>query len=52
MGLGAGAILQVVGVLYRAVARETAGSVWTPLNALGVAAGLLVMYATGLLVAA
>ena len=51
MGLGAGAILQVVGVLYRAVARETGGSVWTPLNALGVGAGLVVMYGTGLLVA-
>ena len=51
MGLGAGAILQVVGVLYRAVAREAGERVWTPLNAMGVAAGLLVMYGTGLLVA-
>jgi zinc transporter ZupT len=51
MGLGAGAILQVVGVLYRAVAREAGEQVWTPLNAMGVAAGLLVMYGTGLLVA-
>ncbi len=52
LGVGAGAILQVVGVLYRAVARQAGGTVWTPLNALGVAAGIAVMYATGLLVAA
>jgi zinc transporter ZupT len=52
LGVGAGAILQVVGVLYRAVARQAGGAVWTPLNALGVAAGIAVMYATGLLVAA
>jgi len=51
MGVGAGAILQVVGVLYRVVARETDGRLWTPLNSLGVAAGLVVMYGTGLLVA-
>jgi len=52
LGVGGGAILQVVGVLYRAVAREAGGTVWTPLNAVGVAAGIAVMYATGLLVAA
>lgn len=51
LGVGAGAILQVVGVLYRAIARQ-AQPVWTPLNALGVAAGLAVMYLTGLMVAA
>lgn len=51
MGVGAGAILQVVSVLYRVVARETDGRLWTPLNSLGVAAGLVVMYGTGLLVA-
>ncbi|MBI1722908.1 MAG: metal transporter [Gemmatimonadetes bacterium] len=51
LGVGAGAILQVVGVLYRVVARETEGRLWTPLTATGVAAGMLVMYATGLLVA-
>ncbi len=50
-GVGVGAILQVVGVLYRVVRRETEGPVWTPLNAMGVAAGLIVMYSTGLLVA-
>jgi zinc transporter, ZIP family len=50
LGVGAGAIVQVVGVLYGVVGRET-GDVWTPLNALGVAAGLAIMYGTGLLVA-
>src|SRR5919106_3405959 len=51
MGIGAGAIIQVLGVLYRVIARGTDGAVWTPLNALGAAAGLALMYATGLLVA-
>lgn len=55
MAIGAGAILQVLGVLYRVVGRETGagqgGGIWTPLNAMGVAAGLAVMYTTGLLVA-
>lgn len=50
MAVGAGAILQVLGVLYRVVGRET-GNVWTPLNAMGVAAGLVLMYGTGVLVA-
>jgi len=39
-----------LGVLYRVVGRETQ-KVWTPLNALGVTAGLILMYGTGLLVA-
>src|SRR5919106_1905810 len=51
MGIGAGAIIQVLGVLYRVVRREAGEQVWTPLNALGVAAGLILMYGTGLLVA-
>jgi len=51
LAVGAGAILQVLGVLYKALSREM-GEVWSPLNAMGVAAGLLIMYATGLLVAA
>ena len=51
LGAGAGAILQVVGVLFRVVRQETAGRVWTPLTATGVVVGLLVMYGTGLLVA-
>jgi len=52
LAIGAGAILQVLGVLYRVVGRETENQLWTPLNAMGVAAGLVLMYATGLLVAA
>ncbi|MGH7530162.1 MAG: ZIP family metal transporter [Gemmatimonadales bacterium] len=51
LAVGAGAILQVLGVLYRVVGRETGPTIWSPLNALGVAAGLVLMYATGLLVA-
>jgi zinc transporter ZupT len=51
LAVGAGAILQVLGVLYQALRRETE-EVWSPLNAMGVAAGLLIMYGTGLLVAA
>lgn len=50
LSLGAGAIIQVLGVLYRVVSRETA-QVWSPLNALGIVAGLVLMYGTGLLVA-
>ena len=52
LAVGAGAIAQVVIALYRVVARESEGTVWTPLTAGGVLAGMLVMYATGLLVAA
>jgi zinc transporter ZupT len=51
MAVGAGAILQVVGVLYKVVGRQMGQDVWTPLNAMGVAAGLVIMYGTGLLVA-
>ena len=51
LAVGAGAILQVVGVLYKVVGREAGETVWTPLNAMGVAAGLVIMYGTGLLVA-
>ncbi len=51
LGVGAGAILQVLGVLYRVVARETTDALWTPLNAIGVGAGMVLMYGTGLLVA-
>jgi zinc transporter, ZIP family len=51
LAVGAGAILQVLGVLHRVVGRETGQAIWTPLNALGVAAGMVLMYGTGLLVA-
>jgi zinc transporter ZupT len=46
--VGAGAILQVVGVLYRVVRREVDGPLWQPLNAAGVMGGMLLMYGTGL----
>jgi zinc transporter ZupT len=53
LAVGAGAIAQVIVALYRVVARDPAeGPVWTPLTAGGLVAGMLVMYATGLLVAA
>jgi len=52
LSVGAGAIAQVVIALYRTVARERESeSVWTPLTAGGLVAGMLVMYGTGLLVA-
>lgn len=52
LSIGVGAIAQVVAALYRMVSRETGGMVWTPYTASGVLAGLLVMYGTGLMVAA
>jgi zinc transporter ZupT len=52
LAVGAGAIAQVVMALYKVIARETSGAVWNPLTAGGVVTGMLVMYATGLLVAA
>lgn len=52
LAIGVGAIAQVVAALYRLVGRETGGTVWTPYTAGGVLAGLLVMYGTGLMVAA
>ncbi|HEX9581552.1 MAG TPA: hypothetical protein VF970_10655 [Gemmatimonadales bacterium] len=51
LSIGVGAIAQVVIALYRMVAKETSGAVWTPYTAGGVVAGLLVMYGTGLMVA-
>jgi len=52
LSVGAGAIAQVVIALYKVVAREQEGGVWTPYTAGGVVAGMVVMYGTGLLVAA
>ena len=51
LAIGAGAIAQVVLVLFKVVAREAEGTALTPLTAGGVLVGLLVMYGTGLLVA-
>ena len=48
--VGVGAIVQVVWVLSRMLARREGGAFAQPLNAAGVMAGLLIMYATGLLV--
>jgi zinc transporter, ZIP family len=50
--VGAGAIVQVVYELVRFVGRRGSAELATPLNVAGVLAGLLVMYATGVLVTA
>ncbi len=52
LGVGAGAIAQVIVALYQVVTRELDGSIWTPYTAGGLVAGMLAMYGTGLLVAA
>jgi zinc transporter ZupT len=51
LSLGAGAIAQVVLVLWKVLGQGAGGPVLNPLNAGGVLAGMLVMYGTGLLVA-
>ncbi len=51
LAVGAGAIFQVVYEVMKLMQREPAGSLGVPANFAGLAAGLLVMYATGLLVA-
>ena len=50
--IGAGAIAQVVFELSRLFARRQGAGLHTPLNAAGLLAGMLIMYATGLLVPA
>jgi zinc transporter ZupT len=50
--IGAGAIALVVYELWRLFARRSAAGLLAPLNAAGVLTGMLVMYATGLLVTA
>jgi zinc transporter, ZIP family len=52
LAIGAGAIAQVVYELWRLFARRAQASLGTPLNAAGLLAGMLIMYATGLLVPA
>jgi zinc transporter, ZIP family len=52
LAVGAGAIAQVVYELWRLFARRTRAGLSTPLNAVGLLAGMLIMYATGLLVPA
>ncbi len=52
LSIGAGAIAQVVIALYRVVQREIgAEGIWNPVTAGGLITGLLVMYATGMMVA-
>lgn len=51
LAVGAGAIAQVLLALYRVVARETDGLVWSPVTASGVLVGLVIMYGTGLMIA-
>lgn len=52
LAVGAGAVAQVVLQLVRGFRRRGHASLTSPLNVAGVLLGLLVMYATGLLVAA
>jgi ZIP family zinc transporter len=52
LAIGAGAIAQVVFELSRLFARRVGEGLHTPLNAAGLLAGMLIMYATGLLVPA
>jgi len=52
LALGAGAILQVVWELGKLVGRESEAGWAAPLNAVGLVAGLVVMYTTALLVVA
>ncbi len=51
LSIGVGAIIQVVVALYKMVARQSPQTVWTPLTAGGLMAGLVIMYATGLFIA-
>jgi zinc transporter, ZIP family len=50
--IGAGAIVQVVYEIWRLFARREMGGLTSPLNTAGLLAGMLIMYATGLLVTA
>jgi len=52
LALGAGAILQVVYQIGQLIRREAEGGWSAPLNALGLVAGVLIMYSTALLVVA
>ncbi len=52
LALGAGAVFQVVWELGRVIHRESEAGWMVPLNAMGLVAGLVIMYATALLVVA
>lgn len=51
LAIGAGAVAQVVWALYRLLAHQGDAGLTAPLNAGGVLAGLIIMYATGLFLA-
>jgi zinc transporter ZupT len=51
LAIGAGAVAQVIWTLSRFMARSASGSLAQPMNAIGLVAGLAVMWTTGLLVA-
>jgi zinc transporter ZupT len=51
LAIGAGAVAQVIWTLARFMARSPSGSLAQPMNAIGLVAGLAVMWTTGLLVA-
>jgi hypothetical protein len=52
LAVGAGAIAQVVYELWRLFTRRAKVGLATPLNAAGLLVGMVIMYATGLLVPA
>jgi zinc transporter ZupT len=52
LALGAGAMLVVVYELWKMMGRQSEGGMLAPLNAAGLGLGMLVMYATALLVVA
>jgi zinc transporter ZupT len=51
LAMGAGAVAQVIWTLSRFMARTSSGGLAQPMNAVGLVAGLAVMWTTGLLVA-
>jgi zinc transporter ZupT len=50
--IGAGAIIQVLWELWKLFARRATGGLTRPLNAIGLLVGMIIMYVTGLYVAA
>lgn len=52
LAIGAGAILQVIWQIHRLMSRSSGGSLFDPLNGIGLALGIVLMYGTGLLIAA
>tara|TARA_Y100000590_G_scaffold466349_2_gene641395 strand:- start:1795 stop:2988 length:1194 start_codon:yes stop_codon:yes gene_type:complete len=51
LAIGAGAIIQVIWVMIRNLMAENKFGISSPLNAAGLVAGLIIMYATGLFIA-